>query len=239
MTAAWTQLGLLEGTDEDHYVRDEVLALDPTHTTNAQRVVDLDRLGYLPRPILDPTYGYGGMWTDLCPAGLTACELDGDKLERNVDPIWVDHWIGFVDFTALPFEDNEFKSTLYDPPYRFVGTASQPDEGGHDDRYGTAPKRTKAEQMALVLDGARECARVTSEYVIVKCQRQVVSGTIYHQPYVVTRMMNGLGWRLKDELHLLSYRAQPAGRSQRNSRSNYSTFLVFVPDARADEMLRF
>jgi hypothetical protein len=219
MTEAWTQLSLTGDDDHTHYVRDEVLAIDARHTTNGERVADLARLGYLPEPVLDPTYGYGSMWTHHLPEHFVYGDLDPDKTGP---------W-GPLDFTALPFRDDEFASVLYDPPYRFAGTPTDTDEGGHDDLYGTHVYRTKAEQLTLILDGAVECARVAREVLIVKCQSQVVANSVTWQPYIVAQHLDALGWKLKDSLMLLSYRPQPAGRRQVNARRNYSEFLVFVP----------
>lgn len=219
MTEAWTQLSLTGDDDAVHYHRDEVLAIDPRHTTNGERVADLARLGYLPEPVLDPTYGYGNMWTRHKPADLVYGDLNPDK---------TGFW-GVLDFTALPFEDRSFASVLYDPPYRFAGTPTDTDEGGHDDLYGTQVYRTKAEQLRLILDGATECARVARESLVIKVQDQVVANDVFFQTTAVVDHVRPLGWVLKDRLHLLSYRPQPAGRTQNNSRNNFSTFLVFRP----------
>ena len=215
---AWTQLGLLEDTDLHTFARNEVLAIDASHTTNGQRVKDLAKLGYLPEPVLDPTYGYGSMWTDYMPEVLYACDLDPEKSPTGVAR----------NFTDLPFEDNSFGSCLYDPPYRFAGTPTDTDDGGHDDLYGTDVYRTKAEQIALIVEGAKECGRVTSQFLIVKCQDQVVANFVGWQTAIVKDFLEDEGWRLKDSLLLLSYRPQPAGRSQNNARRNYSSFLIFA-----------
>jgi hypothetical protein len=214
---AWTQLSAF-GEDQHYYRRDEIMAINPAHTTNGERVSDLARLGYLPSPVLDPTFGYGGMWTRHVPHSLTTCDLNPERRANYT-----------ADFTDLPFADNEFASCLFDPPYRFAGTPTDTDDNGHDDTYGTDQYRTKAEQIALILGGATECARVTRDFLIVKCQDQVVADAVGWQTRIVTDHVEALGWRLKDTLLLLSYRAQPAGRSQQNARRNYSSFLVFIP----------
>jgi hypothetical protein len=180
-------------------------------------VADLHRLGYLPEPVLDPTCGFGGMWTRMPHLDVVRCDLNPAR------------GVMVCDFTDMPFEDNQFASCLYDPPYRFAGTPTDTDDGGHDDFYGTDVYRTKAEQIQLILDGATECARVTRDFLIVKCQDQVVADAVGWQTRIVTDHVESLGWRFKDSLILLSYRAQPAGRSQQNARRNYSTFLVFTP----------
>lgn len=215
---AWTQLSLDGSADAHHYARDEVLVIDPSQTTNGERVADLARLGYLPEPVLDPTYGYGSMWTRYRPEELWIGDSDPAKVPDGLPPI---------DFRDMPYEDRQFGSTMYDPPYRFAGTPTDTDEGGHDDLYGTHVYRTKAEQLALIIDGAVECARVTDQFLIVKCQDQVVANRTFFQTTAVEQTLTALGWELKDRLHLISYRPQPAGRRQVNARNNFSTFLVF------------
>lgn len=221
--ADWTQLSAF-GEDLHHYARNEVLAVDGSQSTNGERVADLARLGYLPEPVLDPTLGYGGMWTKHRPVDLVTCDINPDR-----GPDFV------ADFTALPFGRDEFASCLYDPPYRFAGTPTDTDDGGHDDLYGTHIYRTKEQQLTLILDGAKECARVTRDVLIVKCQDQVVAGSTFFQTTAVADCLRLQGWELKDRLLLISYRAQPAGRSQRNARNNFSTFMVFVPAGELDD----
>lgn len=217
---AWTQLSLTGDTAVDHFVRDEVLAINPAHTTNGQRVRDLARLGYLIEPVLDPTYGYGSMWSEYRPEELWIGDANPARVGHASEAAH--------DFRDMPYANRFFGSCLYDPPYRFAGTPTDVDEGGHDDYYGTDVYRTKAEQLQLILDGAEECARVTEHYLIVKCQDQVVADAVGWQTRTVTDHVEARHFVLKDSLHLLSYRAQPAGRSQQNARRNYSTFLVFL-----------
>ena len=213
MSLSHTQLSL-DGTETPVYRRDEVLAIDGGQSTNAERVVDLHRLGYLPEPVLDPTYGWGKMWDRHRPAVLITLDLEPEAPVALV-----------ADFTRCRSRPLSFGSTLYDPPYAYRGTADGQQD--LDDRYGTDVYRLKADITALILAGASECARVTRKFLIVKCQRSVVAARLIPQPYLVLSHLTRDGtWRYRDELHLLSYRAQPAGRTQRNSRSNYSTFLV-------------
>lgn len=195
-----------------------VLAVDPTQTTNAQRVVDLDRLGYLPGPVLDPTYGYGGMWTEHRPSGLVACDLD----ERR--------GVTVADFRTLPFPSDSFGSLLLDPPYRLGGTPTTNTAGGMDDRYGIDRYRTPDETATLIADGTTEAARVVRPggFVIVKCAAQVVSGRVRWQTDEIAAHATTLGLRHRDELHLIGGRSQPAGRRQLHARRNHSTFVVFV-----------
>jgi len=229
MTLSHTQLSLTGEDDQDFHVRDEVLVIDPRQTTNGERVRDLARLGYIVGPVLDPTYGYGSMWTHHRPDELYVGDLDPAKVPEIGDGIV---WHAVMDFTAMPFGDSQFGTVMYDPPYRFAGTPTDTDEGGHDDLYGTHIYRTKGEQLQLILDGAIECARVCDDvngWLIVKCQDQVVAGSTFFQTTAVETILKPHGWYLKDRLHLISYRPQPTGRSQVNARNNFSTFLVFHP----------
>lgn len=194
-----------------------VLALDPRQTTNAQRVADLARLGYLPEPVIDPTYGLGRMWTRYRPERLTALDLDP--------------WRGvtLADVRALPFPDDAFASALYDPPYRLGGTPTTRHPGGHDDRYGIDRYRSISEVYALIEAGTVELERVVRPggFLIVKCADQVSSGRVQWQAQSVARWMAEiLGLDVVDQLHLLARRGQPSGTRQLHARRNLSTFIV-------------
>jgi len=217
MTAAWEQPSLFAGEPPQVGYPRPVFAIDPSQFTNGQRVADLARLGYLPEPVLDPTYGYGSMWEEYRPEHLTCVDLNP---ERGVQ---------VEDFRHLPFGDNHFASCLFDPPYKFAGTPTTTHAGGHDDLYGITHWRSPAELMRLQRDGAVECARVTSDFLIVKCMDQVVSDRVGWQTHTMTALMEGIGWHLNDSLLLMSYRAQDPARGQKHARRNYSTFLVFRP----------
>lgn len=185
------------------------------HSRNSQRVVDLAALGYLPEPVLDPTYGYGGMWTDYRPGRLVTMDINPN---RNVDIVGSYH--------ALPFPDGAFGSALFDPPYRLAGTATN--RGGIDDRFGIGTYRTPDQIHDDMRVGLTECARVVRRkgYVIVKCQDQVVSGRVVWQTRLMAEHGEALGLRWVDSLHLVGGRAQPSGRRQKHARRNLSTFVV-------------
>ena len=205
----------LDGTDDlPIYSRTEVLAFDPSRSTNGHRVLDLARLGYLPEPVLDPTYGEGGMWTQHRPRRLVACDLDR---RRAADAC--------CDYTALPFRDRSFASCLLDPPYKSSGDVSAERGGNHGDlatRFNTTATRRAWE---VIEQAMAECARVTRSWLVVKCQEQIDS---YYemQTRQVIDIAERLGWRIAGQLHLVSYVRQPPGTVQRNIRNNYSTFVV-------------
>lgn len=185
--------------------------------TNGHLIADCARLGYLRDDdlVLDPTYGYGTFWKVWRPRDLTACDLDPAKSPMGES----------VDFTSLPFAHLGFDAVVFDPPYKLNGNPS--DTGGVDERFGVHEYRTWQERMALIRAGARECARVCERTLIVKCQDQVVSSKIRWQTRVIEDEVAPLGFGLRDRFEFLSYRAQPAGRSQINAHRCSSQLLVF------------
>lgn len=192
-----------------------VLAFDPSRWTNGHRVMDLARLGYLPEPILDPTYGLGGMWTQHHP----------DRLVRSdILPLKVDVQCSYLD---LPFRDQSFASCVFDPPYKLTGDRNTERGGNHGDLATRFQTKTTRRAWLDVEPALVECSRVTAEVLVVKCQDQVESSWYVMQTMQVIPYCMLLGWRIAGQLHMVNYVGQPEGRVQLNIRNNYSTFLVF------------
>ena len=195
-----------------------VLAAHPW-PTNGHLIEDVARIGYLDEDwlTLDPTYGHGVFWSRWRPGfgNLIVSDLDPDKNPTG----------NSVDFRDLPYPDSRFDAVVFDPPYKLNGT---PDEKT-DKRYGVHVPTTWQERMALILDGATECARVTRDVLLVKVQDQVCSGKIRWQTLEVTdRLESGGGMELVDRFDMLGAgRTQPAGRQQRHAYGRPSTLLVF------------
>lgn len=192
-----------------------ILAIDKW-ATNADLIADCATLGYLgDRRTLDPTYGYGTFWQKFRPSDLTASDLDPAKSP-----------IGYsVDFTRLPWEDGEFHDVVFDGPYKLNGNPSDTD--GVDERYGVHRYTDWRDRMGLLEAGVKECARVCSGFLLVKCQDQVCSGKVRWQTDILTAAVAGAGFGKVDRLDFLSYRPQPNGRRQVHARRNASTLLVF------------
>lgn len=187
-----------------------------TWTTNGELIGDVRRLGYLDGHVLDATYGLGRFWTEWQPEhdGLYGTDLDPTKARDCC-----------ADFTRLPFRDNSFDSVVFDPPYRLNGTPDQ----AFDDGYGIATYTRWQDRMTLIIDGAVECARVTRNHLLVKCQDQVSSGQVRWQTDDITTAVTATGFRKKDRFDLVTpQRPQPAGRKQVHARRNHSTLLVFT-----------
>lgn len=182
--------------------------------TNAALILACAALGYIEGKTLDATYGRGAFWTLHRPLDLTTNDLHADGT--------VDY--GF-DFRRLGFDDGEFLTVVFDPPYKLNGT---PVLGEQDARYGTDTRMNRDEVMALIRDGARECYRVTARWLLVKCQDQVEGGKMRWQTDMVTRAIEDLGGRKVDRFDLLgNVRPQPPGRQQRTARHTASQLLVF------------
>jgi len=191
-----------------------VYAFDPARTTNAQAIVDCVTLGYLDAevPTIDATANSGKFWNLWQPENLIMSDLD----ERFATDF---HW----DFLDLPLLDNSAPRIVFDPPYKYVGTSAHALDGN----YGINEYLSVAQRDGLICGGAVECARVLARggLLFVKVQDQVVSGQKHWQRRMVVDALTHL--RLKDELHVSGYRAQPEGRRQLHSASNVSTLMVF------------
>lgn len=190
----------------------EILAFG-NRRDNAQLMADCATLGYLPEPVLDMTYGQGRFWLKHEPDDMITNDLDPYTNADTHD-----------DFSKMPYIDGRFRSVVFDPPYKLNGTGgSHPSDAG----YGVADTKTVAERQRLIQAGLLEGARLTSRFLLVKCQDQVVSGRKTWQTLQITAYVAGVGLPLVDMLHVQSYRAQPTGRRQLHSRGDYSTLLVF------------
>jgi hypothetical protein len=187
-----------------------------TRRNNAELMADCHRLGYLPEAVLDVTYERGRFWKQHRPAELVACDIDPDC------------GVIVADFTALPFPDSSFATVVLDPPYKLNGTSTGRGPSAADARYGVGGSyRSVAVKHRLIQDGIIECARVTSRFLLVKCEDQVCNGVKHWQARIFANTAERVGLRLRDMLHVAGYRKQPEGRNQEHAHSDYSTLLVF------------
>lgn len=209
--------------DDPDDALEPVMAIS-TAKNNAELVEQCARLGYLRADwhTLDPTYGLGRFWTRWQPDRLTASDLDPTRARAAI-----------ADFTALPFPDGTFDAVVFDPPYKLNGASHGRGPASCDSDYGVGgPAVRWQDRMQLCRDGIAECARVLRPggTLLVKCQDQVVSGQVRWQTHDFAARAAAHGCRLVDQLHLRSYRPQPAGRRQVHARRNYSTLLVLRKD---------
>lgn len=186
--------------------------------SNAELIRDCARIGYLRKEwrTLDPTYGYGTFWKLWQPDELVGSDLDPSKSPTGQS----------ADCTALPHERRSFPCVVIDGPYKLNGSPS--DTGGVDERFGAHVYTDWRDRMQLLRDMLTEGARVLGDgYLLFKCQDQVCSGKKRWQTIDFSNHAATLGLGLVDRFDLLSYRPQPAGRSQKHARQNSSTLLVF------------
>lgn len=186
-------------------------------TNNAQLMADCARLGYLDGEVLDLTYGRGRFWNDYKPNILYTNDLDEETSAMY-----------HVDFTATGWGDDRFDTVVFDPPYKLNGTGgSHPSDHG----YGVANSTSWEDRMYLMWRGSSEALRLARQFVLIKCQDQVVSGKKVWQTIEMADHMRARSLfkpnRLRDMLHVQGYRPQPPGRSQLHARQDYSTLLVF------------
>ena len=185
------------------------------YATNGDLIQACAHLGYINSPVLDCTYGLGVFWRIHTPDDLTGTDLNPAK-SMTGEP---------VDFRDMPFADGQFRTVVFDPPYKLNGQA-----GSHasDDRYGVETTARWQDRHAMIYDGITECVRVLAPrgHLLIKCQDQVVAGKVRWQTHLFAAHAESLGCTLVDKLHLVGARPQPAGRRQVHARRNYSTLLV-------------
>lgn len=187
-------------------------AFDPKRRTNADLMVDCQRLGYLDGTILDLTYGKGSFWSKLPDLHVAKNDLHPDKGDFHHD------------FTNFPDDLGFWTSVVFDPPYRLGGTPSTPD---FDDAYGLEEYRSPADVRSLIEGGTREACRLSVCHVLVKTQDHVSSGRLQPLTSWVIEAAQSTGAVLVDSLHVVAGRKQPPGRTQRRARHGYSTMLIF------------
>ncbi len=107
-------------------------------------------------PILDTTYGHGSFWRNSNRV-VHGCDLDPGRAKNEV-----------VDFTKLPYGDATFPTVIFDPPFH-------PNINSIElERYKGLGKNHR-ELKELFQTGVRECWRVTSRHLVVKCQGYINS----------------------------------------------------------------
>lgn len=187
---------------------------------NAELILDCHHLGYLRDDdfVVDPTYGQGRFWKLWHPKGAAWFS----DLDPDCSPVG---WS--VDARNLPFDDGQVDVTVVDPPYKLNGTSTGVGASGLDDSYGVDAYQSTSERHLLMSEMLAEALRISKRHVLFKCQDQVSSGRVQWQTIQFANCGLNAGWRLVDMLHVQGYRKQPAGRTQKHARRDYSTMLVF------------
>lgn len=182
-------------------------------TTNAQLMADCARLGYLDGRVLDLTYGLGRFWTECQPTHLITNDLH-TAADLTVDWTAPDAHARFAHLGPIDV-------VVFDPPYKLNGTASLPSDAG----YGV---HRAGDRMAAIEAGLQTARLIQPRRVLVKVQDQVVAGRkVWQTMFVWEEMLAAGGWKLRDQLHVSSYRPQPGGRRQVHARQDYSTLMVW------------
>lgn len=187
---------------------------------NSELMADCAKLGYLPEPVLDATYGSGMFWNDYKPDDLTMNDL-----------VPITPEVYTTDFRRLhQYWDRVFGSVVFDPPYKMSGTQPKRKKGPAvlNGLYGIGDEYMPvAERIDLMAQGLASCCQVSLKFVLAKCKDQVVSGKVCWQTDILTATAAQMGFRKRDALHVYSATQQPKGRSQQHARRDYSTLLIF------------
>lgn len=184
--------------------------------TNADLIAKVAPL-YLTGSVLDVTYGDGGWWKRYRPAEFTFHDL---------------YKVDGVDFRHLPEADWSVDVVCFDPPYVPEGGAPTTSAAAeYRDRFGLSDGyRSQADLDALIRGGLAECARVSRQWVLVKCCDYVnaCAFTLGHRK--VMDMATEL--RLGDPWDLIVHHAGPGPGGHNifeplRARRHHSYLLVF------------
>lgn len=200
---------------------------------NADMIADVYRLGYIEGQVYDATPGDAGAlwWRDIPHVESTAItHLGGVVLHHP----WVVLNDEKLDFTKMPFANGEFDTVAYDPPYKLNGNPDGLPE--LSSRYGVEVPTRPGDRILLLVNGLKECARISSKWLLVKCQDQVCNGHVYWQTDILTEAARRCGFTKVDRFDLIGHsipqpmgksKRYPNGRKQRHAWGRGSTLLVF------------
>jgi tRNA G10 N-methylase Trm11 len=178
--------------------------------TNAHLIADIARLGYLDGPLLDATYGNGNWWKIFRPGDFTT-------------------YTG--DFTKMPFEDGQFDSVAYDPPYVAPGGRETSSITAFWERYGMdETPSSPAELQSVINDGLAECWRVVAwrGFIVVKTKDYITSGKLWDGTGETKKFaVEKLGMEYVDRFEHIGKPGPQSQTSQVHARRNLSTALVF------------
>jgi hypothetical protein len=190
--------------------------------TNGDLILDVHRLGYLKLSdyVLDPTYGKGIWWKKYRPANFVYHDLKPD----------------LISFTDLPYVDDFFDVTAFDPPYVSKGGRDTSGLVAFDDAYGLRDAPGSPQELhGLICTGLNECIRVSRRYVLVKACNYISSGHYWPGVFEIQKYVDSLGLSIVDQFmhYSVSPRPQPKrtrkdGKPsvQKHARNNYSVLMI-------------
>lgn len=155
--------------------------------------------------VLDTTYGNGLFWSD--PSNVIGCDL---KPERAKDLC--------CDFHNLPFANNVFEMVVFDPPFH-------PFVGSHEEARFSGMGKNEKELKTLFQSGVAECWRVTSKYLIVKCQDYVHNHQVQWMPlWAINVCGEPFEWLIATRLGKLTSSRWVNVKSLRRNHADYLMF---------------
>ena len=165
------------------------------------------------KSILDSTYGRGNFWPKDQRDAIVGVDINPVRAKDIC-----------ADFTRLPFADNAFDITVFDPPYVSNMGKGKPSVMGS--QFGSFASLGELE--STVRAGTREAWRVSRLGVIVKIQDHIRSGRLMRMSRWVEEE---IPVPLYDEMHVMQQRklVDPKwGDEQLSIYRNHSTYMVFV-----------
>jgi hypothetical protein len=208
----------------------QVLVFDQARRTNADLIADAARIGWLPEPVFDATYGKGAFWSKYKPETLVTNDLYKPA----------DHAFDYGQ--AFPTDmHRQYGCVVYDPDYKLQGSGSK-QFAAKNYAYGVDRDKTVGRRLGDLRTGAVNSGALVRKggFLLIKCQDQVACGKVHRQTGMVAEELKALPgwtmllvdwfdaspeWRFESWLHLTH--TAPPQRSQVKPRNNYSTLLAF------------
>lgn len=177
-----------------------------SYISSTEAVNGLLNLVKAQEPILDATYGSGNFWND-SPRRIVGCDLNPERAKDVC-----------CSFLALPFRDKSMPTVIYDPPFH-------PFVNSHEEKQYSGLGKNEKELKTLFQAGLRECWRVTSRHLVVKCQGYVHNHHPLWMPlWVIEVCGEPFEWLLVARDHkIISGR----WKNTNSLRRNHADYMVF------------
>lgn len=174
--------------------------------TSPQAVERLLSLITFEGPILDTTYGSGVFWKG-SSRQVVGCDMNPSRAK--------DVCCSFYD---LPFADDTFELVVFDPPFH-------PFVGSHEEERFSGMGRNEKELRYFFEVGIAESWRVSSKYLLVKCQDYVHNHRPQWMPLWATGMLGEpYEWLIATRPSKLT---SSLWKTVRSLRRNHADYLLF------------
>jgi hypothetical protein len=188
-------------------------------------LAELLALHAAPGPVLDASWGSGGIWPRRLLDHYRPLRLDA---RPETQPDVVGDWNRLGEL----FPSSAFATALWDPPYLSDAGAGLVGAASWGARYGTRGPGLRGKSVCHLFEpflaSVRQVLDPARDTLIVKLGDQVHQGQLQWQPFELRRVALELGWLACD--YQVRVRAQPLDpkwKAQRHARRGATFWLAF------------